>query len=130
MLKQTSKPGTGDRRSRLRNIAAQTLEVVEIGTYTLPNASVSHDLRAKIESLKTGTIYYPADSHLSTWSVSHPQHVTPTPVQISIIEKSTIEGARALSSTLTSQSLTDKIGLLNFASTKKPGGGFINGAQA
>lgn len=133
MLKQTSKPGIGtDRRGHLRNIAAQTLEVLEIGSYTLPraNANVSHDLGARIELLKTGTRYYPADSHLSTWSASHPQHVTPTPVQISILEKSTIEGARALSSTLTSQGLADKIGLLNFASAKNPGGGFINGAQA
>jgi uncharacterized protein (TIGR02452 family) len=129
MLKQTSKPGIGtDRRSHLRNIAAQTLEVLEIGSYTLPNANVSHDLGARIELLKTGTRYYPADSHLSTWSASHPQHVTP--VQISILEKSTIEGARTLSSTLTSQGLAGKIGLLNFASAKNPGGGFINGAQA
>jgi len=133
MHKQTSKPATEPkRRNRLRHIAEQTLEVVEIGSYTLPNTNVSHDLSTRIESLKTGTSYYAADSLLSTWSASPLQHVTftPAPAEISILEMSTIEGAHLLRSALASQGLTDKIGLLNFASAKNPGGGFINGAQA
>jgi len=132
LKKMPSKPGTGtDRRNRLRGIADQTLKVIESGSYTLLNSDAPHYLRAKIESLKTGTRFYPAESSiLSAWPSSSVQHVATTPTEISILENSTLGGAHFLSSILASQGLTDKLGILNFASAKKPGGGFINGAQA
>ena len=126
-----STPATAtDRRNHLRNIAEQTLEVIENGSYTLPNSDEPHYLGAKIEAMKSGTLYYAVDSPLSTWSSSPLRYSTTSPTEISIYEMSTIDGARLLSSILASQDLTDKIGILNFASATSPGGGFINGAQA
>src|ERR1700676_3459584 len=119
-----------DKRNRLRGIADQTLKAIDRGSYTLPKSNITHDFSANIESLKAGTRFYAADSSLSTWSSSPLQYVTTTPTDISILQNSTIGGACSLSSTLASRGLTDKIGILNFASAKNPGGGFINGAQA
>lgn len=117
------------RRNRLRDIAEQTLNVIKSGSYTLPNSSVIHNLAAKIESLKAGTTFYAADSFLSTWSSSPLQQAT-NPTEISILQKSTIGGAHFLSGVIASRGLSDKLGILNFASAKKPGGGFISGAQS
>jgi len=119
-----------DKRNDLRHIAEETLGVIEKGSYTLPSSNVTHDLCSKIESLKSGTLYYAADSLLSKWSSSPIRYAAPTPTYISFFETSTMNGARILSSTLASKNITDKIGILNFASAKNPGGGFINGAQA
>ena len=55
-------------------------------------------------------------------------HVSPT--EISLLEISTLEGARLLNELRQSSAKTGRIGILNFASAKKPGGGFLAGSQA
>lgn len=139
-----------ERRNRLRKIAEQTLKVIEDGSYTPPNSesSVPYNLRVKINSMTTGTRYYAAESLLSSWSSSSISYTSPLPTEISLLEVSSIEGVHLLFNALHSQGIHDKVGILNFASAKKPGGGvsvlllqleesitdrviqFINGAQA
>ena len=46
--------------------------------------------------------------------------------EIAVVEESTLAGARALAQ----QSEYRRVGVLNFASGKRPGGGFLNGAGA
>ena len=113
-----------ERRNSLRTIAEQTLKDIEDGSYTLPNdSSVTYNLKAKINMMTTGTRYYAAESFLSSWSSSPVSYTSPLPTEILLLEVSSIEGVHLLSSALHSQGIHDKIGILNFASAKRPGGG-------
>lgn len=121
----------GDRRSRLQEIAKNTLSAIEKGTVTI--ADVSHDLAAKVNFSNHNTRYYAPDSLLSTWSTSDPPKNLPTATksEVSILEISTLDGARLLFNTLSSRSMSfGRIAILNFASATRPGGGFLNGSQA
>jgi uncharacterized protein (TIGR02452 family) len=109
-------------------IAEQTLAAIEKGSYTLNGKT--YDLAEGVSDAKMSAKYYAPDSLLSMWSM--PQ-VTPSSTEgalagtrIDLLEISTLEGARYLRA----ENPEGKIGILNFASAKKPGGGFLNGAQA
>lgn len=127
---QSSGHGGGDRRSRLQDIAQSTMDAIETGTVTISN--VSHDLAAKVNFSNHNTTFYAPDHLLSSWSTSNPpRNSTATNSEISILEISTLDGARLLFNTLSSRSTSfGRIAILNFASATRPGGGFLNGAQA
>ncbi|KZT21100.1 hypothetical protein NEOLEDRAFT_1139954 [Neolentinus lepideus HHB14362 ss-1] len=118
-----------DRRSRLRKVAEETLEAIEEGQYSFPNGK-THAIRRRNQFSTQNTRYYPPDSALSAWAITpRLANVSGHNTEISILEISTLEGARLLSNQ--KRVLSDgRIGVLNFASAKKPGGGFLTGAQA
>jgi uncharacterized protein (TIGR02452 family) len=121
----------GDRRNRLQEIAKSTLDAIEDGTVTI--ADVSHDLAAKVNFSNHNTRYYAPDSSLSTWSTKAPSRnlATATKSEVSVLEISTLDGARLLVNNLSSRSMSfGRIAILNFASATRPGGGFLGGAQA
>jgi len=141
-MKDTSKPGGskpskpkvpgGAGRNDRRAIAKSTLEIIEAGHYSIGEAT--HDIRPRLDAMLSGTRYYAADSLLSLWPspTSTSNFSRERATEISIVEISTLEGVSILASTPYT-SLDEpkrKLGVLNFASAKNPGGGFQSGAQA
>jgi hypothetical protein len=118
MASKRTKPA----RALVRRIAEETINAIKHGSYTIPDPGShgSHDLTAKIDLSKAGTTYYPADSQiLSSWSdLTTAQPALDTQTRVEILEISTIEGARLLFDTLSSEGLDERIGVLNFASAK------------
>jgi len=113
-----------DNRARRKEIAESTLKAIENGSFILDNRTY---LLTRSSALNTH-LYNSSD--LSKWSSTSPDTSITRKPQIYILEISTLEAARLLSSPSATPNNAPKVGVLNFASAKKPGGGFLSGAQA
>lgn len=129
------------RRDHLRRIAERTLEAIDRGYYILPGPPTKRcDLRPAIAASTKETRYHGPDSSLSSWKdvalTSSPSDAKGSAggPQVIFMEISSIEGTRYLASTPPENAAEGAppptIGILNFASATKPGGGFLTGAQA
>ncbi|KAF8341040.1 hypothetical protein F5887DRAFT_977897 [Amanita rubescens] len=123
MSSDNTRTRTSDSRPGRKGIAEETIKAIENGSYT--SKGITYDLSQKTKESESGTRFYGADSNLSSWREASP--ATPSPrTEVSLLEISTLAGARHLSDRVPDA----KIGILNFASTKNPGGGFLSGSQA
>ncbi|MFI9833108.1 TIGR02452 family protein [Streptomyces sp. NPDC051913] len=99
--------------ARLRGIAQQTEQIVEAGSYRLPDGR-EVSLGARTEAARAGTrMYGPQPVAVPSW--------TPAKLSVEVTGESSLEAARRLAGTPA---------VLNFASARNPGGGYLNGAQA
>ncbi|KAF8489677.1 hypothetical protein JB92DRAFT_1361501 [Gautieria morchelliformis] len=119
-------------RARRKEIAESTLTAIENGSFILNNRTI-----ALTSAIPNTHHYAPVD--LTRWPKrlpsTSPHSQRP---QISILEISTLEAAQLLSHPSQEVFSDDgrpvtarlRVGVLNFASAKNPGGGFLSGAQA
>ncbi|TRM68987.1 hypothetical protein BD626DRAFT_392676 [Schizophyllum amplum] len=110
-------------RTMRKEIADDTLAAIKAGRYSLDG--LTYSLQDAVKISKQGTCYYPPDSDLANWEYTSPPANDGTRAEVILAEISTLEGARLLRSQTNA-----RIGVLNFASAKKPGGGFLSGASA
>ncbi|KIK69197.1 hypothetical protein GYMLUDRAFT_124310, partial [Collybiopsis luxurians FD-317 M1] len=116
-----------------KRIADDTIEAIEKGFFELNGTTF--DFSVAVKEMTDATEYWGPDaSRMVNWAqeTTRAKHKG---VEISVLEISTLQGARVLetqclSSTAAPNSRLPKIGILNFASATKPGGGFLSGASA
>ncbi len=109
--------GTVSRQQKIE-IAKQSLAACDAGFYT--NARGERiEIAAAIDDAKAGTVLYERGSARFDALVRRD-----APTAISVTGETTIEALVRLSQ------LGGHVGCLNFASAKRPGGGFLGGAQA
>ncbi|MEW2401110.1 TIGR02452 family protein [Streptomyces sp. NPDC046862] len=103
--------------ARLRGIARDTEEIVAHGVYRAADGR-EVSIAAAVAAARAGTRMFGPDP------VQAPR-ADPVPARTEVTEESSLEAARRL--TLADGS---PVAVLNFASARNPGGGFLNGAQA
>jgi uncharacterized protein (TIGR02452 family) len=105
----------------LRDVAAETLQIVERGGYT-SGAGRTVVLREAIEAAERGTVLYTPED-LDALAV--PQAGGGRP-RVEVTDETTAAAARRL----VEAEGTSDVAMLNFASAKHPGGGWLGGARA
>lgn len=112
----------GTDRRALKQIAGETLQIIETGHINVTHEdgqTKTYNISRKIKRSKSRTITYDPGSLPLEFDDKYD-----TPCNISCIKSTTLAAARSLISS------GSKIGILNFASAKNPGGGFLKGSSA
>jgi uncharacterized protein (TIGR02452 family) len=112
------------KRSTRKDLAEQTVEIVERGSYVAASGrpvDIQSSVRACMEATR---LFLPAElERLKQQALAGSEYVSD--VTIEVVDETTLAGLARLQA-----SGTGRIGVLNFASAKNPGGGFLNGSQA
>ena len=114
--------------------ARETLEIMKQGYYVIESkkdqisTQIKIDIRQDMEqSIKDSILITPAEGEelLKKYGTQYPDTENQAEPSVTVENISTVDGIRKLV-----QEGKTHIGVLNFASAKNPGGGFLNGAMA
>ena len=114
-------------RSALKKIAEETLSAIREGGYFY--RGVDQDLTEAIKEAKSKTVYYSPSSYVKRWASSTKPNPTQLSTHISILHITSLDAARHLEK-ISNPFDGGKIGILNFASPRYPGGNFKNGSDS
>jgi uncharacterized protein (TIGR02452 family) len=107
----------------LKDIAQETLQIVEEGQYTSPSGNVVEFLAQQRAAVNGTTLYSPEQGqHLL--QAQHPCDGKEPRIEV------TSETTQVAAHRLVHDEGCGDLVLLNYASARKPGGGFLNGAKA
>jgi uncharacterized protein (TIGR02452 family) len=110
---------------RRKTIAQDTVRILELGQYSTPSGR-QVDLRSALADCLNGTQCYDPDSLRNTREQVLKQPVRFSETDFDVINETTLQGAARLAA----KPAERRIAVLNFASAKNPGGGFLGGAHA
>jgi uncharacterized protein (TIGR02452 family) len=105
-------------RQQRAEIARQTDRIVSEGRYTT-RTGVEIDISEAVAAAVRGTVLHLPDQ------IRNGQVPSGAPTRIEVTDESTLTAARRLA-----EAAPDPVACLNFASARKPGGGYRSGAQA
>jgi putative RNA 2'-phosphotransferase len=111
------RPGSGPSQLRRKAIAEQTLAALDAGRYVNTRDELV-DIAAAVQAAGEGTVLHELGEPLRAPAPG-------APTVIAVTDESTIEAVIRLAALPGGQ-----LGCLNFASARRPGGGFLGGAQA
>ncbi|WP_309387379.1 TIGR02452 family protein [Cerasicoccus frondis] len=110
-----------NRNERIK-LAQQTLQIIADGSYTAPSGQTI-SIQSQLEHCLAHTSAVPPEEPIERPSTEVTDR---TRMPITVVNETTLQGARRLVEVRGYQ----RVGVLNFASAKNPGGGFLGGSQA
>ncbi|KAH7102470.1 hypothetical protein BKA62DRAFT_699648 [Auriculariales sp. MPI-PUGE-AT-0066] len=121
---QTQRPKGETNRDQRAKIAAESLDAIKAGFYAV--GTTSYALAPSVQATVTGTLYEPPTSPaMAGWRSKPGQSSVAAETTFDVRQTTTLEALRRLAKVPAA-----RVGVLNFASAHKPGGGFLSGAQA
>ena len=108
-----------------KRIANETLTAFEKGSYTSPEG-VNIKLLSLLQECLENTRHFQPEELATLESLTAQQPSPGAPTTFAVTPETSLQGAARL----TTNKRYHRIAVLNFASARKPGGGFLSGAQA
>lgn len=110
---------------RLKQIAEETVAALERGNYTAPSGSVV-DFAPLLKRCVEGTQCYKPEMLASIRDQVFARARIADRTEFELVNETTLQGAARMAGSKQYQ----RVGVLNFASARHPGGGFLGGAKA